>query len=200
MNPIKKLIHGPGVSMEALADHLDALPHRDRLEALRGLGWRDQHALFREAAAAPPLDLEHFVPAQTPDRRAVVHHGRNTFPVFKHFQKRFCRPAGENGRLFGYNEGPTRPALGPGYFLAYPTGEHPGWAERGAVVIDYHLVPDAAVVPGWPSVVPNSAGGQRFVFHGTRDFMRRVSSHMSIGRAWKGDKKLPAYFVLCRED
>ncbi len=200
MSAIKELIHGPGAGAAALAQHLDALPHRARLRAVRGLGWRDQHALFDLTADAPALTLEHFVPEGIPEQQAVIHHGRNTFPTFKQFEKHFCRPAGDEGRLFGYNEGPTRPAIGPGYFVCYDTATYPGWPERGAVVIDYFMVPDAPVAPGWPSVVPNSQGGQRFVFHGTRDFMRRVSTHCSIGRAWKGERKMPAYFVLCRED
>jgi hypothetical protein len=38
-----------------------------------------------------------------------------------------------------------------------------------------------------------------FVYNNTRDFMRRVSQHVSIGTAYKGDKALGAWFVLCRE-
>ena len=33
----------------------------------------------------------------------------------------------------------------------------------------------------------------------TRDFMRRVSAHVSIGKAYKDEKPMPAYFALCRE-
>jgi hypothetical protein len=39
-----------------------------------------------------------------------------------------------------------------------------------------------------------------FVYNKTRDFMRRVSSHVTIGRAWKKESMLPAFFVLCRRD
>ncbi len=200
MTCLCKLIHNRGVQIHTLASHLDALPHRQRLKEVRALGWRSQHALFKLSGQGPPMTLEQLVPAHIPDQQQVIHYGRNTFPVFRQFEKRFCRPPGETSRIFGYNEGPTRPAIGPGYFQAYPTADNPAWGDRGAVVIDYFLVPDAPAVPGWPAVVPNSQGGQRFVFNGTRDFMRRVSDHVSIGRAWKGEKKMPAYFVLCRED
>jgi hypothetical protein len=47
--------------------------------------------------------------------------------------------------------------------------------------------------------VPNSRGLQRFVYHRTRDFMRRVSRHVTIGAAYKGESPLDHYFVLVRE-
>ncbi len=34
---------------------------------------------------------------------------------------------------------------------------------------------------------PNSQGLQVFVYHRTRDFMRKVSEHVSIGRASTGE-------------
>ena len=56
----------------------------------------------------------------------------------------------------------------------------------------------------WPApaiIKPNSSGLQVLVYHKTRDYMRRVSSHVSIGAAYKGesDKEMGAYFVLCRD-
>ena len=53
---------------------------------------------------------------------------------------------------------------------------------------------------GWPRVRSNREGLQRLVYYGTRDFMRRVSQHVSIGAAYKGEKPLDHYFTLCRED
>jgi hypothetical protein len=47
-------------------------------------------------------------------------------------------------------------------------------------------------------VVPNEKGLQRNVYHQTRDFLRRVSSHVSIGAAYKNDDPLDHYFILCR--
>ena len=89
--------------------------------------------------------------------------------------------------------------IGPGYFVAIPTEGHEGWPSRGAVVVDYFQVPDGPVVDGWPKVKPNSSGLQMFVYNKTRDFMRRVSSHVSIGAAYKVEKALDHYFVLCRQ-
>jgi hypothetical protein len=68
------------------------------------------------------------------------------------------------------------------------------------VVIDYWQVPDTAVVDGWPRVVPNNHGLQVLVYNKTRDFMRRVSAHLSIGAAYKGEKALDHYFVLVRHE
>ena len=183
-----------------LADYLDGLHPEQRSQQVLGLCRRSQARLWQLSARAPPLDLWHFVPHGLPDQQQVIHHGRNTLPLFRRFQKRFCRPAGEQQRLFGYNEGPTRALLGPGYFVVHPTAGNTAWEQRGAVVVDYFQVPDRPVAPGWPEVVKNSRGGQRLVYHRTRDFMRRVSGHVSIGRAWKDETRLPTYFVLCRED
>ncbi len=60
-------------------------------------------------------------------------------------------------------------------------------------------MPDGPVPDGWPEVIPNSKGLQRFVYYQTRDFMRRVSKHVTIGAAYKVEKKLDHYFVLVRE-
>ena len=69
---------------------------------------------------------------------------------------------------------------------------------HGGVVVDYFEVPAEAVVDGWPRVVPNGRGLQRFVYHQTRDFLRAVSEHVSIGAAFKRNRPLDHYFVLCR--
>jgi hypothetical protein len=67
------------------------------------------------------------------------------------------------------------------------------------VVVDYFRVPDEAVAPGWPAVVENDVGLQRFVFRGMRDYLRRVSTHASIGAAFQGETAFNSWFVLCRD-
>jgi hypothetical protein len=161
-----------------------------------------QRDLYRKAQGRP-LDLSHFVGDAGP-RLEVIHDGLNTLPApppLRRFSKRFCRPDGDlapggGDRLFGYNEGPTRRLIGPGYFVAVPTGAT--WSDRGDVVIDYFQIPDGPVAEGWPRIVPNDHGLQRFVYRGTRDFMRGVSAHVSIGAVVKGDEPMDHYFVLCR--
>ena len=60
--------------------------------------------------------------------------------------------------------------------------------------------PDGPVAPDFPRVLPNCQGLARFIYFQTRDFMRRVSHHVSIGTAYKNEQALNVYFILCRED
>ncbi len=189
--------------VEVLAAYLDGLPTAERLAQTQALDRDLQRRLYVKASGAAPLDLKHFVPAGEGELRAVRHRGRNTLPLpgrHKRFSKMFCRPDDGTPRLFGYNDAPSRSLIGPGYFVAVMTVGHPRWVDRGGVVIDYFQVPDGRVCPDWPRVVPNRRGLQRFVYDGTRDYMRRVSEHVSIGAAFRGEQALDHYFVLCRED
>ena len=190
-------------SIEAIGALLDAADGHSRRVALESLSKTEQSALYDRAAAGPVMTLEDLVPPTTGALIPVVHHGKNSLPAFRVFQKVVCRPDDGSPRVFGFNEGSTRKFIGPGYFVATATADvvekHPAWAERGGVVVDYFQVPDVAVAPGWPAVVPNEAGLQRFVFRGTRDFLRRVSSHACIGAAWRGETPFNSWFVLCRD-
>lgn len=186
--------------LDAVAAHLDALDHPTRLAQCRALGRSAQRALFN-LASPDQVRLADLVPAAVSPCREVIQFGMNTLPLpdgMRRFEKRFCRPQDGSERLFGYNEGSTRPLIGPGYFVAVSTAGNAEWQKRGAVVVDYYQVPDGPVVDGWPKVVPNSRGLQMFVFQGTRDFMRRVSDWVTIGAAYKGEKALDHYFVLVR--
>ena len=194
------LIHRPAPSIEDIGAYLDRLSPDHRWHEVRQLGGADQSRLYELAADGPAIALEHFTPPDRPDLREVIHDGKNTLPAFQTFQKRFTRPPNADRRLFGYNEGLTRPLLGPGYFVVHPTAGNPEWERRGAIVVDYFLTPDGPVAPGWPRVVPNSQGLQMLVYQGTRDFMRRVSHHVSIGAAYKGERQMGAFFTLCRQD
>jgi hypothetical protein len=196
------LLRDDGASLSAVAAYLDGLTGGERLAETRTLSRSQQRRLYRAAEHAAPLSLADFVPAGTAARVPVVHDGRNTLPLpgfLKLFQKRFARPEGGGERLFGYNQSPFLSTIGPGFFVAVPTAGRPAWEARGAVVIDYFQIPDGAVPEGWPEVVPNTRGLQVFVYHRTRDFMRRVSAHVTIGAAYKEEKALDHYFVLCRQ-
>lgn len=197
------LLDSHGVRIAEVTRWLDALHPRLRLEALRALDRHGQRRLYTLAAMAPALTLDDLVPADRPDRAEVRHLGRNTLPVpaaFRVFEKRVCRPLDGSRRLFGYNEGASRRWLGPGYFVARPVTESPVWAARGDIVVDYFQVPDGPVAETWPAVVPNTEGPQRFVFHRTRDFLRRVSEGVCVGVAYRNDRSLDHYFVLARDD
>lgn len=188
-----------GASAEMIAAFLDGLDHAGRMDQVRGSPRGMQGPLYDCAGKNAPLDLDWFVP---PGKEGeVVHHGWNSLPLpafGRAFEKPMVRCPDGSGLLYGYNRSPFGPLIGPGYFLHTPSPAP--WADRGATVIDYFQVPAHPVPAAWPRVVPNRRGLQFFVYNGTRDFMRRVSRHVSIGAAYRGDKKLGAYFLLVRED
>lgn len=188
-----------GAHAEDVAKHLDGLAQPQRIEELHALGGKEQARLYEIAEANAPLDLDFFVPRGVADGREVIHFGKNSQPAFREFQKRWARPTGRPGELYGYNETMVRPLIGPGYFVAHLT-EGDGADPRGAVVVDYFMVPSGPVPEGWPGVRPNSRGLQRFVYDKTRDYMRRLSSHCSIGVAHRLEKRVMGYFVLCRDE
>ena len=204
---LKSMIEDPAVGIEEIGSWLDGLDHEARKAEAFTLDRSAQRQLFEQAAASPPITLAHFVPDGVPDRTEVILHGRTTLPLpasQKLFQKRFARPGADDetrgSGMYGYNEAPTRGLIGPGYFVAVETAGQPEWESRGAVVVDYFQVPEGPVVEGWPTVVPNSRGIQFFVYNKTRDFMRQVSQHVSIGAAYKKEKALGQFFILVRED
>jgi hypothetical protein len=186
-----------------LAEELDRASASERRDAVLALDRRAQRRLYRRAAQAAPLALSDFVPAERAPLESVRHFGKNTLPLpraLRRFEKRFCRPAGDGPpRLFGYNETRVVRLVGPGYFVARATTGERSWESRGGIVVDYFEVPDAAVPSGWPRVVPNSHGLQILVYHHTRDFMRRISRHVTIGAAYKNERALDHYFALVRE-
>jgi hypothetical protein len=199
---LRDLAMDNAASVDAIAAFLDGLTHDERLAQTRTLARDAQRLLYRKAAAAKPLGLIDFVPQTVGSRIEVIHHGKNTLPLpggLRHFQKRFARPDSSDSRLFGYNESPFITTVGPGFFVAVPTAGRPEWEARGAIVVDYFQIPDGPVPAGWPPVIPNTQGLQKFVYHRTRDFMRRVSAHVTIGAAFKEEKSLDHYFILCRQ-
>lgn len=194
MTILKTLLAAEPMDLSALAQHLDGLEPIARVAAVRTINGREQGRLW-DAAAGQGATLSDLVPEGTEVTVEVINFGKNSLPVFTHFEKRMCRAAGEDDTIYGYNEGQTRPFIGPGYFVAHD------FPERGEVGIDYRQVPpqDAALPQGWPTIRRNECGIQRFVYAGMVDYMRRVSGTVTIGRAFKGgEKDLGHTFLLCR--
>jgi hypothetical protein len=203
MTTLRDMLASDGTGIAEIGAWLDGVTAPARLDAAFALDRGAQRELFKRARTGAPLTLEHFVPPEVAALRPVHHRGKNTLPLprkHRFFEKRFCRPQDDSQRLFGYNHAPSKGLVGPGYFVAHSTADQPAWTERGAIVVDYFQAPDGPVPAEWPKVVPNSHGLQRFVYAGTRDFMRRISAHVSIGAAYKGEKPLDHYFVLVRQD
>ena len=129
----------------------------------------EQALLFEAAAGFRAVNLTDFVPEGTPPFQEVIHHGRNSLPTLRFFEKRFCLPEIQPNELWGYNQHILKPLIGPGYFVVR---QH----SASEVMIDYTEVPPSKPA-SWPKVVPNSARLGRFVYDGLRDIMRGVSRH-----------------------
>jgi hypothetical protein len=183
---------GGQVDVAGLASWLDGLAPDVRKEAVRSLRRTEQAALFEAAKGFRPLALQDFVPGEAP-LQPVIHFGKNSLPAFSHFEKRFCWNP-ERTELWGYNAQDPKwleAVITPGYFVARAHGE-------GEVVIDYRAEAPGRS-EGWPEILPNGARMGRFVYFQMLDVMRGVSRHVTIGRASRHGKEMPAWFALCRE-
>jgi hypothetical protein len=191
---LKELLAPERPDARKVADFLDGLQHGDRMTAITSLqGTKEQGKLYEINEGAPPVTLDELVPPDMAALREVIWHGKNSLPVFTHFQKRFCRPRGDRGsqELWGYNHQTMGWVTGPGYFVCHQVGASPA-------AIDYRVVPPEAP-PGWPDVKRNDQGLSRLVYANMVDYLRRVSKHVLIGRAYKDGKEMPNWFLLCRE-
>jgi hypothetical protein len=193
---LRALASATPVEPRAIARLLDGLAHAARVAAVRSLGRTEQRRLYAAVDGFLPLRLADLVPPATAELVPVRHFGRNTLPAFTLFEKRFCRPGGEDaekpGELWGYNHQSTAWATGPGYFVATQDPARP------EVLIDYTRVP-AGRAQGWPPPRRNDRGLARFVYGFMIDRLRRVSEHVTIGSAARHGRNLGSWFALCRE-
>jgi hypothetical protein len=180
---------GP-LALDAVGAWFDTATPEARLAGIRSLGKSEQRRLFQAAAASNSLSLDFMVPT-TGTLTEVIHEGKNTLPVFTTFQKRFARLPDRPDVLVGYNEGVTRSLVGPGYFEAYVQGND--------IAIDYTRTPTQKVT-SWPGIRPTTSGISLFVYAHMIDYIRRVSNHVTIGRAVRKGKETENYFLLCRQD
>lgn len=182
------------IDMNAVSRCLDDASDAQRARALLALGRSHLARLFAAAEGHHPLELAHFVPSTQAALEGVTHLGKNSLPVFKSFAKVFCRPdESAADELWGYNRNPGLVAtfVGPGYFRLRRSDA------PGELVIDYAVLPPRRP-PSWPDIVPNDRGLSRFVYHGTTDVLRGISSHFSIGRVHRRGQPMNAWFALCR--
>jgi hypothetical protein len=191
------MIPDPAVPSSSIAGWLDGLEPSLRPRVVRRLGPSAQRALYAKSEGFAELELVDLVPPDRADLEEVRHLGRNTLPLFRIFEKRFCRLPGSApqspGSLAGYNFQTMSPVTGPGYFLAVED------SERREVLVDYRKLPSQKPV-GWPEIRSNEKGLGRFVYGFMIDRLRRVSEHVTIGSAARNGRELGSYFVLCRSD
>jgi len=175
---------------------LDDMTHPERVRAIRSAGRAEQRRLYEAVRGFRPLALTDMVAPEVPALATVRHYGKNTLPAFTHFEKRLCRPADADAqrpdRLYGYNEGPTRALVGPGYFVLRPDAAH------GELLVDYNLVPPERP-HDWPAIRRNEAGLSRFVYGYMIDTLRGVSRHVTVGSAARKGRDLGSWFLLCHE-
>lgn len=181
--------------VERLSTALDRMDPQSRLMTVLSIEPKEQAVLW-ELMSGRDVDADHFVPSGTEPLQPIIHYGRNTLPVFKFFQKRFCRADDDSGALWGYNAQSLSGVTGPGYFVASARDEQ---EQPARFVIDYTKIPPKKP-SDWPALASNERGMSRLVFGGMTDFVRGVSEHVCIGRAYKSGKAVDAWFILCRQD
>lgn len=194
---LESMISDRAVTAETIASLLEGLGNDRRPGVVRRLGPASQRELYQQVEGLAPLRLVDLVPAARADLESVRHLGRNTLPLFRIFEKRFCRLPGEDpespARLAGYNFQTMSRITGPGYFIASPD------PESGEIRIDYTRLPDTRP-PDWPAIRSNERGLARFVYGFMVDRLRRVSEHVTIGSAFRKGRELGSYFILTRAD
>jgi hypothetical protein len=188
---LRDLLAAARPDRHAIAAFLDGLTRVDRLTETRSVsGATLQKRLWDAVADAPRVTLDDLVPPDAAPLGEVIFEGKNSLPAFTLFQKRFCRPRGASGELWGYNHQTLAWLTGPGYFVVHD--------DRAGAAIDYREVPPEKPLT-WPDVRPNDRGFSRFVYRGMVDYLRRVSRDVFIGAATRGGKELGNYFLLCRD-
>ncbi len=192
MSTFADLLKCDPIDLGAVAAHLDALPHEERVKQVRQVNGGLQKKLYAAALGSRELDMEYYVPKATSDRTFVRHYGKNSLPAFSHFEKRFARPSADSEVMWGFNHSSMMPVVGPGHFVLR-TG--PG---EGEMHVDYYSVPPERI-DGAPKLKSNTAGISALVYGHMIDVMRGVSDHVSIGRAIKNGAETGNYFLLCRE-
>jgi hypothetical protein len=192
MPTFHELLQAPSIDLDAVARHLDGLTHEQRVREVRQVGGRAQARLYAACGGRGGLDLDYFVPPHVPDGTIVRHFGKNSLPLFSSFEKPMARPSNGDRVLWGWNVSPVEALVGPGHFVTR-VGPEPG-----EMYVDYYSVPPERL-DGAPALKPNDAGISNIVYGNMIDVMRRVSAHVSIGRAIKKGKETGNYFLLCRD-
>lgn len=194
MPALLDLLRTDPIPLGEVAAYLDGLPQPERISAAVSVPGALQAKLFEAAAASAPVTIADIVPPEKGPLATVRHHGRNSLPLFTRFEKRFCRPEGgkPEGKLFGYNHQTMRWLTGPGSYVAYD-------GPKGEVVVDYREMP-GRVPADWPAPQAHDQGRSKLVWKDLVDHLRRVSKHVTIGRAFRGEAPQKNWFILCREE
>lgn len=185
----------PTIDLKRIAEILDGLGHEGRYHTIRQ--WTKDHhkRIFEAAKGFRPLELDFLVPDSVGPLVEVIHDGHNTLPMFTLFQKRFMKLEGEAFPVGGYNHHAMQAFTGPGYFgVTKGEGEH-----EGELVIDYSKIPKQKPA-SWPELRSNDSGLAAIVNGNMIDYLRGISTHVSIGVAYQHGKHRNQWFALVRRD
>lgn len=192
MTNFRDLLSTDELDLPAITEHLNGLDDEARIREVRAVPGKLQARLFDAVRGYRALQLEDFVPTAREDRSFVRHYGKNSLPVFTHFEKRFARPGGDAPVLWGFNHGPLMGLIGPGHFVMR------SGPLAGELHVDYYSIPPERLDQA-PKLKENHRGISNLVYGHMIDVIRGVSTHVTIGRALKRGQETPNYFLLCRE-
>lgn len=192
MASLKDLLSKGDIQLDEITDYLNELSSEERINQVTALSRSQQIKLWDIAGKSlKELTLEYFVAKDATVDKLFPFEGKNSLPAFTRFQKVFYKAP--DGKICGYNNQSLSWFTGPGYYVACPSPGQPG-----PVAIDYTQLPETKP-DSLPPIKSNMAGASRFIYGGTKDFLRFVSPDVVIGRAYKGGtSEMPAWFVLCR--
>lgn len=185
----------PTINLERITEILDGLGHEGRVHTTHTWGKAEMEKVFDAAKGYKPVDVDFFVPVSEP-LVEVQHDLHNTVPLpGTEGQKRFARSTADANVLIGFNPQPMNAFSGPGYFTATKgEGDH-----AGELVVDYTKIPTEKVA-SWPAIRDNGGFIPGIVYGGMTDYVRAISSHVSIGKAFKGGQSRDAFFTIVRRD
>lgn len=172
-------------SLAPIAAALDAHTHDERVNWMRGLGKKEQVALWKLADGREVTTTE----LHGADGEIVIHEGQNSLPLFSTFQKRVVK---RGDVVQGYNHQSMSWLVGPGHFLVAEASTPHAGAHFS------YLSVAATAPPEFPALQPNDKGLSTLVFAHMIDYLRRVSPHVIIGAAYKKGKASGDYFMLVR--
>jgi hypothetical protein len=187
----------PKIDLARLSEVLDGLGHEGRVHCTRHWDRKKMSAIYEAVDGFRPMTLDDLVPPSIGPLTEVIHDLKNSLPAFSVSQKRFCRPtdpAAHPDKLWGYNHTPDFQTSihGPGYFVTKNS------EKVGEVNVDYKELPPEKPA-SWPNIVDNTGVGG-LVYGNMLDRMRKISTHVAIGRAERNGKIMDAWFVLVRKD
>ncbi len=192
MSTLTEMLRSEEVAIEEVTGHIENLPHKWRLVQVLELGKNEQSKLWDIAKGGKPIDLSYLLPDDAPPLKPFPFEGKNSLPAFTRFQKVFYKQPDEE--IGGYNNQNIMWFTGPGYYVTGLEESRPG-----EILIDYTRIPWIQPT-GWPAIKPNMAGFSRFIYGGTKDYLRWVSKDVVIGRATKAGNDMPNWFILCRKE